>query len=287
MLIKNRLTTRTLVVMMLVGLVMLIVSCGTNATTTSTSLPTTSTITSTIPTTSLPTTVAPTTVTTSVAPTTSTTTLTTTQTTISTIATTTVTTTVGPIAVYSIVVFSSGDATVIQESRGTLQMSALVLPLSADDKTVVWSVINGSGTASISSSGLLSAITDGIVTVRATSASRTEIFGEMVITISNQDILVSSIAVSGAGSAVAISTFHGTLQMSALVLPANAADKSVVWSVIPGTGTASISSAGLLTAITNGTVTVKATSVSTPSINGTLVITLSNQDILVSSIAVS
>ncbi|MDP2426097.1 MAG: Ig-like domain-containing protein [bacterium] len=191
------------------------------------------------------------------------------------------------ILVESIVVSGAGSAVAISTFHGTLQMSAAILPANAANKSVVWSVINGTGTASISSAGLLTAITNGTVTVKATSVSTPSINGILLVTLSNQDILVSSIAVSGAGSAVAISTFHGTLQMSALVLPANAADKSVVWSVIPGTGTASISSAGLLTAITNGTVTVKATSVSTPSINGTLVITLSNQDILVESIAVS
>jgi hypothetical protein len=92
--------------------------------------------------------------------------------------------------------------------------------------------------------------------------------------------LVESIVVSGAGSATIINVTEGTLQMSALVMPENADDKSVVWSVMNGTGMATISSAGLLTAVANGTVTVKATSVSTPSINGTLVITISNQEVV-------
>lgn len=92
------------------------------------------------------------------------------------------------------------------------------------------------------------------------------------------DIIVSSITVSGAGDALIIDTLGGTLQMSALIAPANATDSSVTWTVINGTGTATISSTGVLTALTNGTVTIYATSVSTKSISGSIEITLSNQE---------
>jgi uncharacterized protein YjdB len=47
--------------------------------------------------------------------------------------------------------------------------------------------------------------------------------------------------------------------MSAAVEPANASNKSVTWSITNGTGEATISTAGLLTAVKNGTVVVKAT----------------------------
>ncbi|MBA1334846.1 MAG: hypothetical protein HPY66_0467 [Firmicutes bacterium] len=70
---------------------------------------------------------------------------------------------------------------------------------------------------------------------------------------------VNTISVCGEGNATAISANNGTLQMSADVEPANASNKSVTWSVTNGTGEATISSAGLLTAVKNGTVIVKAT----------------------------
>ena len=88
---------------------------------------------------------------------------------------------------------------------------------------------------------------------------------------------VSTITVTGTGSATTITTDNGTLQMLAAVLPTGATNKTVTWSVMPGTGSATISTTGLLTAVTNGTVTVKATSVSTGTVNGTAVITISNQ----------
>lgn len=70
---------------------------------------------------------------------------------------------------------------------------------------------------------------------------------------------VTSITVSSVNGLASISTKRGTLQMVAVVAPEDAADNSVTWSVTNGTGSASISAAGLLTAISNGTVTVKAT----------------------------
>jgi hypothetical protein len=89
---------------------------------------------------------------------------------------------------------------------------------------------------------------------------------------------VSSIAVTGADNASVITIDGGTLQMSAAILPTTAANKLVTWSVTNGTGMAEINATGLLTALTDGTVTVKATSVGTPTINGTKVITISNQE---------
>jgi len=74
-----------------------------------------------------------------------------------------------PIPVMSVTVVGAGGRTVINTDNGTLQMYANVLPADADDLTVTWSVINGTGTASISATGLLTAITNGTVTVKATS----------------------------------------------------------------------------------------------------------------------
>lgn len=53
---------------------------------------------------------------------------------------------------------------------------------------------------------------------------------------------------------------NGTLQMTAAILPANASNKKLKWKLTNGTGTASISSDGIVTAITNGTVKVMAES---------------------------
>lgn len=96
-----------------------------------------------------------------------------------------------PIPVTSVTVTSQTGIYEINSNLGTLQMIATVQPNNATNQTVSWSVINGSGTATISSNGLLSASTNGTVTVRATAIDGSGVFGEKLITISNQTVGIS------------------------------------------------------------------------------------------------
>jgi len=92
-------------------------------------------------------------------------------------------------------------------------------------------------------------------------------------------VLVASITVQGAGGASTITTQNGTLQMTRNVLPANATDNSVTWSIVNGTGSATINTNGLLTATGDGTVTATATANDGSAISGTTIITISNQTV--------
>jgi hypothetical protein len=96
-------------------------------------------------------------------------------------------------------------------------------------------------------------------------------------------IPVTKITVSGAAGATAITTDNGTLQLSAAVLPANASNKTVTWSIADGTGKASINASGLVTAIENGTVTARATANDASGVYGTLSIDISGQTGVVTS----
>ena len=89
---------------------------------------------------------------------------------------------------------------------------------------------------------------------------------------------VSGLMISGEGGASAIESDKGTLQMMAEFLPENAWIKSVEWSVINGTGKALIDASGLLTAISNGSVTVKASAKDGSGVSDTKEITLVNQN---------
>jgi len=91
-------------------------------------------------------------------------------------------------------------------------------------------------------------------------------------------ILVSSISVQGQGGATTITTSGGSLQMEATVLPSNADNPNVSWSVSPS-GLASISTSGVLTAIDNGTVTVTASATDGSGVSGSTTIDLSNQNV--------
>ena len=95
----------------------------------------------------------------------------------------TVAQTVVPAETVVVIVKGKADADTILLNE-TLQMSAEVLPIDATNQTVTWSVEAGTGTASISSNGLLTALTNGTVTVKATADDGTGVVGTKEITIS-------------------------------------------------------------------------------------------------------
>ena len=89
------------------------------------------------------------------------------------------------IPVTGITVTGTGGATTVT-SGGTLQLVASVSPSTATNKSVAWSITNGTGQATINSSGLLSAISGGTVTAKATAKDGSGVFGTLTINISSQ-----------------------------------------------------------------------------------------------------
>ncbi len=73
----------------------------------------------------------------------------------------------------------------IDENGGTSQFSAEVLPVNATSDDVVWSV-SDSSVGIISQTGLLSPVSNGTVTVTATSVQNYEVSGSKEVNISNQ-----------------------------------------------------------------------------------------------------
>ncbi len=180
----------------------------------------------------------------------------------------------------------TSGSTTITNDNGTLQLSVAVYPSNATNKTVTWTV-DSVNTASISTSGLLTALNNGTVVVRAVSNDGSNKTDSLVVTITNQTsfVPVQTITVSGQGGATSISVFHGTLQMNANVLPTDATNKTISWSV-NNQNIATITSSGLLTAVNNGTVTVTATANDGSNVLGTIAIMITNQTqvVLVQSI---
>jgi uncharacterized protein YjdB len=189
------------------------------------------------------------------------------------------------ISVTDITVTGAGDAITVANGS-TLQMSTAELPTDATDKSVTWSVEAGTGTATISATGLLTGTGIGTVTVKATANDGSAIVGELEITVTAAaatPIDVAGIVVAGAGDAITVAN-GATLQMGATVLPVDATDMSVTWSVVAGTGTATISATGLLTGTGMGTVTVNATANDGSGIVGTLGITVTEMVISANAI---
>lgn len=89
--------------------------------------------------------------------------------------------------------------------------------------------------------------------------------------------LVESITISAAGGAAAISASGGTLQLVAEVLPSSAANKSLRWSVISGGLYANVSETGLVTALGNGTATIRARAQDGSGVYGDIEVDISGQ----------
>jgi len=105
----------------------------------------------------------------------------------------------------------------------------------ATNQNINWTVTNGTGSATINASGILNGQTPGTVTVTAYSMDGSNISGSTVITVLQPN--VSSIIIQTLNG-IADVFVNETLQISAVVQPANAANQTVSWSVINGTGTA-------------------------------------------------
>lgn len=90
------------------------------------------------------------------------------------------------ISVGEIVVTGEGGVSSIETENGTLQLMAEILPDYASDKRVTWSLTNGTGEGTISSDGIVTAVSDGTVIARATALDGSGVIGELVINISNQ-----------------------------------------------------------------------------------------------------
>ncbi|MGE5426789.1 MAG: sugar-binding protein, partial [Methylococcaceae bacterium] len=96
------------------------------------------------------------------------------------------------------------------------------------------------------------------------------------VTLQGGDLFVDVLGVT-LNSGGTITTNNGTLQMVPTFDPANASNQAIKWSVTNGTGMACISPTGLLTALKDGTVTVKAESTDEKKLSATAEVVISGQ----------
>ena len=180
-----------------------------------------------------------------------------------------------PIVVDSVVVTTQGNVpAIIGSPTGTLQLVAAVYPLTVS-QAVTWSIRNVTGTATINTSGLVTASAAGTVWGKAVSVADPTKSDSILITITPT---VDSVVVATQGNVPAvISTPAGTLQLVATVYPTSLS-QAVTWSIRNTTGAATISSAGLVTAQSNGFVWAKARSVVNPLMADSILIAITQQN---------
>ena len=130
------------------------------------------------------------------------------------------------------------------------QLTATVSPSNATNKDLTWAS-NNTSVATVSSSGLVTAISSGSATITATSSDGSK---KATCTVA---VKASTVSVTG----VSINPSSLTLQvgktatLSVEVAPSNASNKSVTWSS-GNTSVASVSSDGVVTAKKVGTTTI-------------------------------
>ena len=134
----------------------------------------------------------------------------------------------------------------------TLQLSSTLYPSFAVD-TVSWSS-SSEEIATVSDSGLVSAVAEGnVVITAATSQGKTD---TVELSITGARVYVTGVSISeGASASVAV---NRTLQLHAVVTPDNATTNTVTWTS-SDEDVATVSGTGLVTPITQGTVTITVT----------------------------
>ena len=190
------------------------------------------------------------------------------------------------IPVTSITITSENGSIIIPSVNNTLQLQAEVLPENATNPTIQWSVENGTGQASVSSEGLVTAIAEGTVTIIASATDGSGVSDSFEIIISDEAVLVTDINISSENGLNTIPALEGTLQLQTEVLPENATDPTIQWSVENGTGQASITSDGLVTAIAEGTATIIASANDGSGVSDSFEINILNEVVLVTDITI-
>ena len=76
------------------------------------------------------------------------------------------------------------------------------------------------------------------------------------------------------GNEPVITTANGTLQLTAAILPEDATNAEVVWTIVNGAEFGSVSEDGLVTATANGTIVIRATSADNAGLHDDITITI-------------
>jgi uncharacterized protein (TIGR02145 family) len=81
------------------------------------------------------------------------------------------------------IVISAADGATSLNAGSTLQLTATILPENATNKSVIWSIIDGSAANVNETSGLVTGIGAGDVTVKCAAQDGSEIFGTYTLTV--------------------------------------------------------------------------------------------------------
>jgi uncharacterized protein YjdB len=145
---------------------------------------------------------------------------------------------------------SLNKSAVTLEKGTTTTLAATIAPTTATDPSITWSTSNGN-VATVSSSGLVTAIGGGISTIKATTTNGLTASCQVTV----QVVLPTKVSLNKSAVTLEKGT---TTTLAATIAPTTATDPSITWSTSNG-NVATVSSSGLVTAIGGGISTIKAT----------------------------
>lgn len=145
------------------------------------------------------------------------------------------------------------DSEIAIEVGQTSTLEANVLPSTATNKTVTWRSADNS-IATVSEDGVITGVSLGTVNIYATAADGSNVTATCIVNV------VPTIATGIDIDTPESTSFKvgETIQLTATVIPGNATDKSVRWTSSDNS-IAKVDTDGLVTAVKEGTVRIKAT----------------------------
>lgn len=148
-------------------------------------------------------------------------------------------------------------------------LTPTILPDTADYKTVTWTS-SAPTVASVNANGLVSALSEGTAIITATTTDGSNLSDSCVVTVGAAQQLVTSITLSEQEKELEIGD---EFTLTATVLPENADDKTVQWSSSDPV-VASVDADGMVTALSEGTTTITATTVDGSNLSASCQITV-------------
>ncbi len=134
-----------------------------------------------------------------------------------------------------------------------INLSTTVTPSNATNSAVVWSSSDITK-ATVSSTGVVTGVSGGNVTITATSQNEAQI-GSSSITVTTINVSAAGVTVSPSTATVSIGNVSN---LTATITPSNATNKTVTWSS-SNTTKATVSASGVVTGVAAGNVIITAT----------------------------
>lgn len=172
-------------------------------------------------------------------------------------------------------IVSEGNVSTLME-EASLQLYATVFPEKAV-QTVTWSSADPE-TATVSESGLVYGVDAGNVLITATSTENTSVSQDFALTVTEkpaEEIAPTSITVTSSGNATSLKV-GGNIRLTATVSP-EGAPQDVTWSS-GDDAVATVSAAGIVQGLQEGTVTITAASKKDATVKGSLTLSVEPAD---------